>query len=127
MGYGTPRTTWIASAAIVPNTATMATVAQYVVGRYLWARSWYHSVTPRPTAPIPAARAMLWAASQSEAASPMPVVRTFTTQNTAVTSGTFASKAVDRRVGSARVRVSVTSTHASNSDAKQNADEASPG
>src|SRR5674476_695326 len=93
MGYGTPRTTWIASAAIVPNTATMATVVQYVVGRYLSARSWYHSATPMPTAPIPAARAMLWAASQSEAASPMPVVRTFTTQNTAVTSGTFASKA----------------------------------
>ena len=94
-----PRTTWSASAAVVPNTATMTTTSQYAHGTYRFIRNCTTrlpaSASSMMGTAIPGPRRWFM---KSEVVSPIPVVRILASQKTPVTAGTLASAFLDRRL-----------------------------
>ena len=99
--YGTPKPTCSTSAAMVPNTPTIATANQYVAGRYAGARSCTPSATTKTTKPSStAATGGMACARKSDADSPNAVVSSFAAQKPTVISGTLTSmlRSAARRV-----------------------------
>ena len=86
----------------VPETATMLTADQYSGAQYRRARSCSPSASARPPTLTTPPSTRLTCARPSEAASPIPVVSTLTSQKVAVTAGTFAATGVGRRQAARR-------------------------
>src|SRR5579875_1576628 len=87
-----PSPTCIASATIVPNTATIATALQYGHVRYPGTRNCQPIAIANTTKPANTARQGLNCLTRkSDSASPIAVVAIFTAQNPGLTSGTFGT------------------------------------
>jgi hypothetical protein len=79
--YGTPSPMWIASATMVPNTATIATAVQYGHVRYTGTRNCQTIATANTTIVASTARYGLNRCTRkSDTASPIAVVSSFTNQ-----------------------------------------------
>src|SRR5579872_6904303 len=88
--YASPRTTCMTSAAIVPNTATIDTAVQYGHVLYRGVRNCHTIAAANTAKPRTTPRYLLTSSTiQSDTASPMAVVSSFTTQKYGLTAGTF--------------------------------------
>src|SRR5579875_478213 len=96
--YGSPSTTCMTSAAIVPNTATMDTAVQYGQVRYCQPIASANTTKPRITP-----RYLFTSrTTKSDSASPIAVVSSFTAQKYGPTAGTFGTPGTLRAPGAVR-------------------------
>src|ERR1700751_2481604 len=88
--YGSPSTTCMTSATIVPNTATIDTAVQYGQVRYRGVRNCHTIAAANTAKPRTTPRDLLTSSTtQSDTAAPIAVVSSFTIQKYGLTAGTF--------------------------------------